>query len=427
MADNLFRREASPEDQHSGLGETLLAGRPSRWLWLCLILLLTTAMGLFLVLGQYTRRETVTGQLVPASGLINITALSPGTVARLHVEDGQSIQADEVLMEISSDQDTVRLGATRASIDEQLAEKEGRYRADLVSQDSVARHQREALVARESLIRRQLDQVGEQVALQAEEVEGSQALLERIEPLGKGGYISAFEIQRQQAVVRAARSRKAELQRQGLELQQQLAAAQESLAKLPLEDATRRNEIVRELADVAQSQAQNDLQRGTLFRARQGGVVAALLVKTGQMVSAGQPMITILPGDAKLQAQLLIPSRAIGFIAPGNRVILRYEAFPYQKFGQQYGRVSIVSRSALTPAEHSALTGRLPPADQGPLYRVDVELDRQYVSAYGIKESIRPGMALQADVLIERRRLIEWLFEPLFGIQRRVFEENSNG
>ncbi|MCR1817733.1 MULTISPECIES: HlyD family efflux transporter periplasmic adaptor subunit [Stenotrophomonas] len=427
MADNLFRREASPEDQHSGLGETLLAGPPSRWLWLCLILLLTTAMGLFLVLGQYTRRETVTGQLVPASGLINITALSPGTVARLHVEDGQSIQADEVLMEISSDQDTVRLGATRASIDEQLAEKEGRYRADLVSQDSVARHQREALVARESLIRRQLDQVGEQVALQAEEVEGSQALLERIEPLGKGGYISAFEIQRQQAVVRAARSRKAELQRQGLELQQQLAAAQESLAKLPLEDATRRNEIVRELADVAQSQAQNDLQRGTLFRARQGGVVAALLVKTGQMVSAGQPMITILPGDAKLQAQLLIPSRAIGFIAPGNRVILRYEAFPYQKFGQQYGRVSIVSRSALTPAEHSALTGRLPPADQGPLYRVDVELDRQYVSAYGIKESIRPGMALQADVLIERRRLIEWLFEPLFGIQRRVFEENSNG
>ncbi|MCF3543888.1 HlyD family efflux transporter periplasmic adaptor subunit [Stenotrophomonas maltophilia] len=384
-------------------------------------------MGLFLVLGQYTRRETVTGQLVPASGLINITALSPGTVARLHVEDGQSIQADEVLMEISSDQDTVRLGATRASIDEQLAEKEGRYRADLVSQDSVTRHQREALVARESLIRRQLDQVGEQVALQAEEVEGSQALLERIEPLGKGGYISAFEIQRQQAVVRAARSRKAELQRQGLELQQQLAAAQESLAKLPLEDATRRNEIVRELADVAQSQAQNDLQRGTLFRARQGGVVAALLVKTGQMVSAGQPMITILPGDAKLQAQLLIPSRAIGFIAPGNRVILRYEAFPYQKFGQQYGRVSIVSRSALTPAEHSALTGRLPPADQGPLYRVDVELDRQYVSAYGIKESIRPGMALQADVLIERRRLIEWLFEPLFGIQRRVFEENSNG
>ncbi|MCI1147216.1 HlyD family efflux transporter periplasmic adaptor subunit [Stenotrophomonas maltophilia] len=427
MADNLFRREASPEDQHSGLGETLLAGPPSRWLWLCLILLLTTAMGLFLVLGQYTRRETVTGQLVPASGLINITALSPGTVARLHVEDGQSIQADEVLMEISSDQDTVRLGATRASIDEQLAEKEGRYRADLVSQDSVARHQREALVARESLIRRQLDQVGEQVALQAEEVEGSQALLERIEPLGKGGYISAFEIQRQQAVVRAARSRKAELQRQGLELQQQLAAAQESLAKLPLEDATRRNEIVRELADVAQSQAQNDLQRGTLFRARQGGVVAALLVKTGQMVSAGQPMITILPGDAKLQAQLLIPSRAIGFIAPGNRVILRYEAFPYQKFGQQYGRVSIVSRSALTPAEHSALTGRLPPADQGPLYRVDVELDRQYVSAYGIKESIRPGMALQADVLIERRRLIEWLFEPLFGTQRRVFEENSNG
>jgi membrane fusion protein len=135
------------------------------------------------------------------------------------------------------------------------------------------------------------------------------------------------------------------------------------------------------------------------------------------MVSAGQSLLSILPAGSALQAQLLVPSRAIGFIDPGSRVVLRYEAFPYQKFGQQYGRVTDVSRSALNSSEVATLIGQ---QSQQPLYRVQVKLDKQFVLAYGHKEPVKPGMALQADILMDRRSLLEWVFEPLYGMAHHL-------
>ena len=121
---------------------------------------------------------------------------------------------------------------------------------------------------------------------------------------------------------------------------------------------------------------------------------------------------------------MLLPSRAIGFIEPGSRVVLRYQAFPYEKFGQQYGRVDDVSRSALSPADVASLVGQ---QAREPLYRVQVALDRQTVPAYGKAEPLKPGMALEADILMERRRLIEWMFEPLYGIGHRLADDTGHG
>ena len=168
---------------------------------------------------------------------------------------------------------------------------------------------------------------------------------------------------------------------------------------------------------------QNEAARATVLRAPRTGVVSAVLAREGQMVASGQPLLSILPAGAVLRAQLLVPSRAIGFVAPDSRVVLRYQAFPYQKFGQHYGRVVEISRSALTPAEVSALVGQ---QVEEPLYRIEVALDSQHVMAYGKAEPVRPGMAVDADILLERRRLIEWVFEPLYGIGRR-WEGASHG
>ena len=71
------------------LGSILVAAPLSRWLLTALALSLGAAIVLFLCLGDYTRRATVTGQLVPSAWLLNIAALSVGTIARVHVHDGQ--------------------------------------------------------------------------------------------------------------------------------------------------------------------------------------------------------------------------------------------------------------------------------------------------------------------------------------------------
>lgn len=62
-----------------------------------------------------------------------------------------------------------------------------------------------------------------------------------------------------------------------------------------------------------------------------------------------------------------------------------------------------------------------------PLYRVQVKLDRQFVLAYGKDEPVKPGMALQADVLMDRRSLLEWVFEPLYGMAHHLMGGPAHG
>ena len=126
----------------------------------------------------------------------------------------------------------------------------------------------------------------------------------------------------------------------------------------------------------------------------------------------------MLPGDGALEAELLVPSRAVGFVDPGDQVMLRYRAYPYQKFGHHRGRVARVSRSALTVAELAARQGV---ADDGEsYYRIVVQLERQSVLAYGRDERLQPGMVVDAEILGERRSLIEWVFEPLYSLRGTV-------
>jgi membrane fusion protein len=93
-------------------------------------------------------------------------------------------------------------------------------------------------------------------------------------------------------------------------------------------------------------------------------------------------------------------------------VLLRYQAYPYQKFGHHVGQVVRISRSALTPERGAASAGA------EPFYRVLVSLARQTVTAYGEEEPLRPGMVLEADILGEHRRLVEWVLEPLYTLGR---------
>jgi membrane fusion protein len=152
-------------------------------------------------------------------------------------------------------------------------------------------------------------------------------------------------------------------------------------------------------------------------------VVTAILAHAGQTVSTGAPMLKIVPQNAPMQAELLAPSSAVGFIHKGGRVLLRYSAFPYQKFGQYWGTVMSVSRTVLNAEEVKNLLAGAPPQQNGlpqngPFYRVIVEPDTQTVNIYGEELNLPAGMQVHAHALLERRQLYEWMFEPLYDIGR---------
>ena len=125
------------------------------------------------------------------------------------------------------------------------------------------------------------------------------------------------------------------------------------------------------------------------------------------------------PAGAGVRAHLFAPANAIGGVRENQAVQLRYQAGPYQTFGLQTGTVTQVSRLPVQAAELATLpstvnTGGIP------LYRIVVTLEHQSIAANGAAPPLAAGMPLEADVALERHRLIEWLFAPLFNAARRV-------
>lgn len=417
----LFRNEVLEATRGEWLGSISLA-TPISFTWFAVLgLALAIALVLFLVLGHYTRRASVAGQLIPAAGMMTVTNPSSGRVTRALVREGQQVSAGQPLIEVSGDLST-SMGETHAVVGRQLRDEEAQLRATLADVAPRAEAQKKDLQTRIGMLKTQIAQIDVQLALQRKQAASARQLVEKIQPLRKSGIVSVFQFEQQQSVALEQQAQVKALMRQRLDTQQQLSALRAQLAQLPLDTASKANDLRVKLSQLDASLAENEVERATVLRAPRAGTVATMLVKPGQAVGAGQTLLSILPQGSNLEAQLLVPSAAIGFVEPGNQVVLRYQAYPYQKFGQQYGRVLQVSRSALSGSEAASLLGQ--PAAT-PLYRVLVALDHQSIAAYGKAETLRAGMALNADILLERRSLLEWAFEPLYGLRQHLAAEHN--
>jgi membrane fusion protein len=238
------------------------------------------------------------------------------------------------------------------------------------------------------------------------------------------GVVSRAQLLNQHDQALQSLAQVASLKAQEMDLKRQVQQIKESVERLPIETAIKRNQTQRQVDDVAQAQVENEARRSIMITAPCAGVVTNVLVNEGQALDARQSVVTVLQRHVVLQAELWMSTSAIGFVHEGQLVILRYRAFPYQKFGEYYGRVNEVSRSAVFPNEVSKITGRI--SDQSS-YRVEVTLDSQDVDIYGKRERLKPGMELEADVLLERQRLIAWMFEPLFAVSGGTSLEKTTG
>jgi membrane fusion protein len=120
----------------------------------------------------------------------------------------------------------------------------------------------------------------------------------------------------------------------------------------------------------------------------------------------------IIPSSFTLKADLFIPSHAVGFVRVGQRVSIRYDAFPYEHFGRYEGQIVEISKNILNTDDAAAAPIKL----AEPAYKATVALDRQEINAYGKHVPLQPGMLLKADVILDHRSLIRWLLDPLMSL-----------
>lgn len=240
-------------------------------------------------------------------------------------------------------------------------------------------------------------------------------MLERHRILAKEQFISETALQDKEDQFELLQSQLLSAQRQKFEFLQNIATLgierDQSAAKTQQEIG----ELDRQALVLEQETAEAKTKDQYAISSPIDGYVTAITGQVGQ-VTGTQALATIVPADGNLVAHLYTSSKAIGFVEKGQSVRLRYQAYPYQKFGQQRGTVKEISQSPIPPADVSIPIPASFSSNEG-LYRITVELESQEFKSQSKAVRLMPGMLVDANIEQERRRLIEWILDPLIDLK----------
>jgi membrane fusion protein len=415
MRSTLFRPEVLDARQAPQLGTVLLAQPLALSLLTGLCALVAFAVVVFGCMADYTRKAHVSGYLVPTHGLIKVYTPQAGTLIERRVEEGQRVKRGDALYVLSTEHSSLQARDVRAQAISQLRERRSSLLRELDQQATLAKMAQRELRDRLHGLSSELVQMDEAIATQTERLARGRHTFERYEELARGKFVSEMHLAQQRDQVAEQQARLQALERTRSTLARDLRTLNAELAQQDPRTASARAALERAILALDQELTEHESRRSQVITAPVDGVVTTILAERAQSATPSAPLLSILPEGAALQAQLFVPSRSVGFIALQQPVALRYQAFPFERFGRQGGVVKEISRTLITPGEAA-----LPVVLNEPVYRVTVSLDRQAVRAYGKEMPLQAGMLLDADIALDRRRLIEWVFEPLLAVAGRV-------
>lgn len=418
-ATPLFRRQAIEYLSTKQYGTVILARPVSYQILTSLSVLIALGIVAFFIFFSTTRKAQSSGILLPTAGVIRLFPAQTGIVIKKFVLEGKSVKAGDAIFILSSERSSANNVDAQKTISNLLQYRRDSFGAELKQSGVQAQQRLNALQTRVLDMTVESQKLDEQIALQQQRVALSEQTVKRYSDLQASNYISAAQLQDKQAELLDQRQRLADLNRVKTSGQRDLATTRADMRDLQVQAQRDTAALQRNASEVEQELTDSEARREIVIRAPQDGVVTAITADVGQTVSANQPIATLLPAGAELEAEIYAPSRSIGFVKPGMTVLLRYQAYPYQKFGQYRATVREVASTSLRP-EELALPGAAGGVNSEAVYRIRLKLDKQSVLAYGKALPLKSGMLVDASILLEQRRLYEWVLEPLFSISGRL-------
>ncbi|CAH9060223.1 Colicin V secretion protein CvaA [Pseudoalteromonas holothuriae] len=413
--ENLFRKEVMENKRHRLEGAVSLVQPPLFRTLAVMIVAIVIISLIFLSVGKYTRKERVSGVIEPNTGILRLKAPQTGVLSQVLVSEGQYVEQGAPLLRIASakhsthavelnqallNQYTFQLHSLEQRIEQQ--QRQNKLALSKLNQ------QKSSAQARLLELEAQSQTFSERLSLNAQ-------MVSQISTLKGTGYISELELQRQKDTLLSLRQQASSIQSERLSLQSQIEQLVNQLEQLPLEQSDHLSQLQSQKAELQIQLSSVEQQRLGELRAPKSGIVSGLMAKVGKNVVNGQNLLSVLPENSQMQAIIFVPTSAFGFVKEGLLTRLRYHAFPYEKFGVYDGHVIEVSQSVIFPDETNT-----PGIISAPAYRVVVDIKQQHVKAYGKESALRPGMTLDADVILEERSLLRWLFDPVFSIKGQL-------
>jgi membrane fusion protein len=357
----------------------------------------------FLSIAQYARKETVTGYLTPTLGTAKIFVPQQGFIKEVQVKEGQKVAEGDPLLIVVTSQITANGDDVNATVLAVLTQQRDMLNRQIAAEDRRTASEHDRLASTIKGSEGEIAELENQQTIQNERLKLSESFVETGAKLSASGAMAPIELKRREQAALEQKQNLASLDQQITARRTQLTDTQHTLDQLPIVAAERIRILRDDLSSIEQRVAEVSGRQAYVIKAPMSGRVSTLQATVGQIADPRQMQLEIIPLDATLQATLFFPTRAFGFVRPGQQVRILYDAFPYQKFGAYRGNVTKISHTILTSNE---TTG--PITLKEPAYRVTVALERPDIDAYGLKMPLQPDMLLKADVILERRSLMRW-------------------
>ena len=409
-------------------------------LWALLILLL--ALLLWAILGRLDIVAVAEGKLIPETYLKIVQPAEAGIVKDILVREGQNVKAGQVLLRmdalitdadaksIEAEYQRKRLTLRRIEAElsgqafkthdgdpPQLAEEvAAQYHANRTAFEAALAEERSRLVKAKQEI-----SAAEQVKKKLEETvphyRDQDKAYEKLVKDGFAGSLMASDKRRERV------EKEQELQTQTFLIESAKASRQQSEKKLAQIESdyrralhVERNEIQGQADKLAQELTKQSHKQDLLeLKAPQDGVVKDLATHTtGTVVQPGTVLLTLVPKDETLRAEVWVTNEDIGFVREGQPVKLKFAAFPFQKYGMAEGTVEHVSADAADSSNGSSTTQNdLSRKNQPLVYKALVALKGMNLEMDGERFVLSAGMQTNAEIRLGDRTVLEYLLSPV--------------
>ncbi|MDN2710319.1 HlyD family type I secretion periplasmic adaptor subunit [Janthinobacterium sp. SUN118] len=381
------------------------------------LMLLVACVVLWAVFGRVDIIVNAAGKVIPSGNTKTIASVDVAAVRALHVQEGQAVQAGELLIELDSrgpdaERDKAAGDAVAAAL--QVARSRALIAAIGTLTPPVLGPLKDIPAADRAAAQAHVD--GQYASFRARlaHLDGEIARYAQALPLATqraGDY---------QALAQARDvSEHAWLDKEQarIELAGQLASARSERAALLAQTRKDAYDALTEGARVAAASGQDARRagaRGSLLRltAPVDGTVQQLKVHTlGGVVPAAQALMQIVPRASTLEIDAVLDNRDVGFVQAGQAVAIKVDAFDYTKYGTVPAVVKSVSRDAIEDEK------------KGLVYAVKISVRQPAIVIDGRRVPLSAGMAVRAEIRTGTRRVIEYVLSPLVRHQKEALHE----
>ncbi|EGR5448480.1 HlyD family efflux transporter periplasmic adaptor subunit [Vibrio cholerae] len=411
----LFRREVFDSRRSKLVGNVILVQPISVYFISLSTSIIIIAIIFFLANSEYSRKEKVKGYLIPKEGLITVYSDREGVLENIFVNESEHVVTGQPLIKIKNSQSLTTGIEISHVLSKEIVKQLSMLQVELETNESIFKKERERL-------KRQIPQLKQSI-ISIKKV--SETNLKRLEikkeqylknlKLLKSNYISKSQLISIQEEYFETMENNDKLEKEIAISEMNLINLESEIDTLPGRELAKKNLLERQISELKIKQYELENQYEFIKVAPESGIVTTIQTSSGMYINENSPILSIIPQNSPLEIELLLPTRSAGFVQIGDIVQMRFDAFPYQKFGLVLGKIKNVDKALILPNDKV-----LPIKIDEAMYRVRASIEQQSVNAYGKNFPLKVGMIADADIILESRTLLEWLLEPIYALKGQL-------